>query len=69
MPELSGSDLIKAIRNIQPDLPVILTTGYIRPEDEQIAGDLGIQALMLKPGSLEEMSRLLAQVLQSSLSS
>ena len=69
MPEMSGADLVKAARAIEPGLPVILTTGYIQAEDQRAAEELGIGGLLLKPGSLEEMSRLLSEVLQSSLSS
>ena len=69
MPEMSGADLVRATREIYPQLPVILMTGYIRAEDQLAAEELGIQALLLKPGSLEEMSRLLAEVLHRSLSS
>ncbi|MBI3868082.1 MAG: response regulator [Verrucomicrobia bacterium] len=69
MPEMSGADLVKAARAIEPGLPVILTTGYIQAEDQRAAEELGIGGLLLKPGSLEEMSRLLSEVLQRSLSS
>ena len=30
MPEMSGADLVRATREIYPQLPVILMTGYIR---------------------------------------
>ena len=68
MPGMTGADLVRGLRQINPRSAVILTTGFIRPEDQREADQLNIQSLLLKPSSLEEMSVHLAQALESSQS-
>lgn len=65
MPEMTGADLVRAIRRTHPRIPVILTTGFIRPEDQRAADDLEIHSLLLKPSSVDEMSKHLSQALHS----
>ncbi|MBI3775131.1 MAG: response regulator [Gammaproteobacteria bacterium] len=62
MPGLSGFDLVRAIRKIRPELPVIVTTGYIRPEDADTARNLGIQHLILKPNTVKELGHALLEL-------
>ncbi|MCF8111915.1 MAG: response regulator, partial [Desulfobacteraceae bacterium] len=49
MPNKSGLELIKAIREIRPDLPAILCTGYSERIRREKARALGIEAVLLKP--------------------
>ena len=63
MPQMTGPDLVRQIRKLRPTLPAILTSGYIRPEDQRAAEDLGIRHLILKPNTLEEMSQTLREAL------
>jgi hypothetical protein len=37
----------------------VITSGYLRAEDEQIASQLGIRALILKPNTVEELAEVL----------
>ncbi len=62
MPGMSGFDLVRAIRKIRPALPVIVTTGYIRPEDVGLAHSLGIQHLILKPNTIKELGQVLQRL-------
>ncbi|OGR12417.1 MAG: hypothetical protein A2277_03345 [Desulfobacterales bacterium RIFOXYA12_FULL_46_15] len=55
MPEITGDVLAQKIRSIRPDIPIILCTGYSERMDEQIAGLLGINALLFKPVPVETM--------------
>lgn len=43
MPEMSGIDLIKKIRKIRPDLPIILNTGYSDDINDETANILNIR--------------------------
>jgi hypothetical protein len=37
----------------------VITSSYLRAEDEQIASQLGIRALILKPNTVEEPAEVL----------
>ncbi|HNC99977.1 MAG TPA: response regulator, partial [Myxococcota bacterium] len=65
MPELSGPELARKLFAIRPDIPVILTTGYIRPEDQELAERAGIRHILLKPNTVSEMGQALSEVLQT----
>ncbi|MBI5583443.1 MAG: PAS domain S-box protein [Deltaproteobacteria bacterium] len=49
MPQLTGLDLIRKLREIAPDLPVILATGYLDPAIAEKAKALGVEAFLNKP--------------------
>ena len=57
MPGASGIDFAKSVLDIRPDVPVILTTGYIDPDDLELVQQIGISEVILKPTTIEEMGR------------
>ena len=61
MPGMNGIDLGKKLRNLYPDLPVVLTSGYssVLAED----GTHGFE-LLHKPYSVEQLSRVLRKATQ-----
>jgi PAS domain S-box-containing protein len=59
MPGMSGLDMGREIRRLQPDLPVVLTTGYNHALAEE--GPQGFEILR-KPYAAEELSRILRRV-------
>jgi PAS domain S-box-containing protein len=61
MPGMSGADLVRELRQLQPELPIVMTSGYIRPEDLETAQRLGVGDLILKPDSVDELVRVLHQ--------
>ena len=63
MPRLSGRDLAARILQVRPNIPIILATGYIRPQDTETARRLGIRDLILKPNTVEEMGHTLHRIL------
>jgi PAS domain S-box-containing protein len=50
MPHMSGVELAQRIRSRRPELPVILTSGYLREEDLAAARAAGISHCLEKPG-------------------
>lgn len=62
MPGMSGIELLKAIREINEDVPVIITTGYSTVENAVEALRLGATDFIKKPYDMEE---LLLQVQQT----
>jgi PAS domain S-box-containing protein len=63
MPRISGFEVARQLRSIRPDIPIVLASGYLRPEDEQQAADVGIQHVLLKPSTVDALARTLDEVL------
>lgn len=63
MPEMSGLELATALRQLRPELPVIITSGYIADALRQQAGPAGVRALLKKENTLEELPALVKRVL------
>lgn len=57
MPGMSGFDLVVALRSIPADVPVLMTSGYTREDDQQRAAQLGIGRIILKPDTVEDLAR------------
>jgi PAS domain S-box-containing protein len=55
MPEMSGIELIAAIRSLSPDLPVIATTGLHDQVRQEELAVLGVSQVLAKPCSVEDI--------------
>jgi PAS domain S-box-containing protein len=64
MPRMSGLDLVRELFKLRPELPIILTSGYIRPEDQRVADSLGIAQIILKPSTIDTLGHALSEILQ-----
>ncbi len=65
MPEMGGEEAYRNIKNISPDVKVILSTGYAR---DQVLSDLlqqGANALIRKPYSVGTISQIIRETLDS----
>ena len=62
MPSMSGFDLARAVLALRPQLPVLMTSGYVRAEDEATAREIGIREVMLKPVTVAELGRVLGRM-------
>ncbi len=49
MPKMTGDKLAQGIKEVRPDIPVILCTGFSELVDEETAKALGISAYVTKP--------------------
>ena len=63
MPEYSGEELVKEIRSIRPNMPIILCTGYSTQMDEKKAKSLGINEFAYKPIVKKDIAKLIRKVL------
>ncbi len=52
---MTGFDLARAARKVRADLPILLTSGYLRIEDRETAQECGIREMILKPNTVEEL--------------
>jgi PAS domain S-box-containing protein len=62
MPGMSGFDLVREMLLIRSDIPVVMTSGYLRPEDQRTAAELGLRALILKPNTSAELGAVLNRI-------
>jgi PAS domain S-box-containing protein len=60
---MTGFELTREVRAIRADIPVLLTSGYLRSEDRDLAAQLGIRELILKPNTVEELGRAIDRTL------
>ncbi len=65
MPTMSGFDLAAEFLAVRPDLPVVITSGFVRPEDEDRAARLGVRAILSKPNSVEDLATTLDRIFRA----
>ncbi len=63
MPELTGCELIRAVRDIRADLPVILCSGYSSKLSENETKNLDIDAFFWKPVEVRHLLQATRKVL------
>jgi signal transduction histidine kinase/CheY-like chemotaxis protein len=63
MPGMNGEQLAQEMVRIRPDIPVIICTGFSERLNRDIAADLGIKGLLLKPVILSDLARVVRRVL------
>jgi CheY-like chemotaxis protein len=66
MPRMSGFDLARGLLSLRPGLPILMTSGYVRPEDQKAAEALGIARIILKPSNIDDLGQALAEALRQS---
>jgi DNA-binding NarL/FixJ family response regulator len=66
MPGLTGLELAAALRLLAPGLPVVLCSGYLRPEVVAGAAACGIAGILAKPVDLAELTAVVERLLQGS---
>jgi PAS domain S-box-containing protein len=65
MPQISGIELASLLREIQPDLPILLVSGmidHVEPDPLQVRA---IDALLGKPHTLEQLDQALSRLLDA----
>ena len=63
MPDINGTDLARQLRQLRPEIPIVLMTGHGSAELSQRAAQLGINAILLKPLHSRDLAEALARVL------
>jgi CheY-like chemotaxis protein len=59
MPGMSGFELANQLHARRPDIPILMTSGYVRPEDREAAQQRGIRDFILKPNTVDDIGRCL----------
>jgi len=68
MPGMTGHELARTLRTIRPDIPIVMTSGYMRDEDAEAALQAGVREVISKPHSVEDLGRVLHSTLERHLS-
>jgi CheY-like chemotaxis protein len=63
MPRLHGRDAAILLKDLAPELRLILATGYVEPGDQDRLESYGFSASIEKPYTISELSRVVAQQL------
>ncbi len=65
MPHMSGIKLSKELKEIRPDIPVIVCTGHSPFIDEEKAKSLNIAAYIMKPVRMRDIAKAIRRVLDT----
>jgi signal transduction histidine kinase len=63
MPSLTGMELTRRVKELRPDLPVILCSGFSEGVNEEDLQSRGIDAFVMKPVIRSEIARVIRSVL------
>jgi CheY-like chemotaxis protein len=63
MPKMTGEELARELREIRPNIPIILCTGYHARMSEIRAKKMGMNAFLLKPLSMTKIGGVIRRVL------
>lgn len=61
MPGMGGPEFVAKLRDVRANVPIIMTSGYIRAEDRENAKRLGVNQLVYKSNTIEELADVLAK--------
>ena len=64
LPDRPGTDLIRLLRRVRPDLPVIMITGYATTDHEEQARQAGAAGFLTKPFEESELLEAVRRVLE-----
>jgi CheY-like chemotaxis protein len=67
MPHMTGEALARELRDIRPDIPIILCTGFSHTIDAEKAAAQGIDAFLIKPLTARDLGQVIRQILSPRL--
>lgn len=62
MPKMSGIDLLRQVRTVDPDIPFVMVTGLADEASVMAAKGLGVTSYMVKPFSPDQLEKRLNAV-------
>jgi PAS domain S-box-containing protein len=65
MPEMSGLELAVELLRIKPGIPIILTSGFLRPGEAEAARLAGVREVIEKPNTPSDLVPIVARLLTS----
>lgn len=65
MPKMNGLKLLKSLKTVMPDLPVILMTGYQPSKNQETTLSVKADGYLLKPFSLNSLRQAILKVFKT----
>ena len=65
MPGMSGFELARGVLATRPDIPLLMTSGYVRPQDEEAAHNIGVRAVILNPNTADDLGKMLDRLFKA----
>jgi CheY-like chemotaxis protein len=62
LPDMDGVSLIRAVRQFDPFMKVIVMTAYGSPEAERQVKELGVDGYVIKPFVVEDVKKMITRV-------
>jgi CheY-like chemotaxis protein len=62
---MSGFELARGVLATRPDIPLLMTSGYVRPQDEEAAHNIGVRAVILKPNTADDLGKMLDRLFKA----
>jgi PAS domain S-box-containing protein len=63
MPDMTGDLLARKLIALRPDIPIIVCTGYSERINSDIAKEIGIRALAMKPVVMKDIAQMIERIL------
>ncbi len=63
MPSMSGIEFAAHVLRLRPEVPVVMTSGYVRAKDRESVMKTGVRDLLLKPNTVEELGDVLHRLM------
>jgi PAS domain S-box-containing protein len=63
MPKITGEELARQIKEVRPDIPIILCSGFSERIHAQATKDIGISAVLMKPVTYADLAKTVRMVL------
>ena len=62
MPEMSGTELVREIRWLNPEIPVLLCTGMLFDDKKRELEKLGVAAFLEKPFTKSDLEKIFVKI-------
>jgi DNA-binding NarL/FixJ family response regulator len=63
MTKMTGDQLAREVKQVRPEIPVIVTTGFVGDALKQRLAEIGVAAILPKPSRRVEIAALVRKVL------
>jgi CheY-like chemotaxis protein len=67
MPQMTGDLLARKLISIRPEIPIIVCTGYSDRIDTDIANEIGIRELVMKPVVMKDIANRIRRILDEKI--
>ncbi|MCF8067446.1 MAG: PAS domain S-box protein [Desulfobacterales bacterium] len=63
MPHMTGDQLAHKVRQIRPEMPIIICTGFSEQANKENAEEIGVNGFLMKPIVKSEMAKMIRKIL------